>query len=396
MSGVISMDQGQKTDGIDQNRKSLRVCFLVSTLITGGAERQTQHLINHLDRKHFTPYLYTLRDPGPIGEQLATAGLPLVSHLAPGRLPMPWAPLKIARQLRRDKIDFIFCLDHNNAVVLGVLAANLIGGLPLVMPVHTTGQWNRESIPRAMRMVLSGVSRLLSIAETQKQYLIEEEGIAAEKITVIRNGIPPLDPDDLPTPAEARAALGLKDTDGPVVGILAMLRPEKAHENFLLAARSLLEKMPEAAFLLVGGGPRQNQLEKQAAELGIRERIHFLGTRSDVPQILPAFDISVLASHPKVETLPLSQMEAMSLRIPVVATRVGALHELVTDGVEGKLVPPGDPEALASGMYEVLANPAVLKRTGIAARTRILNQFTATRLARETEAIMLEIMRAGK
>jgi len=384
---------GDTVNGTGDGKRPLRIGFLVSTLITGGAERQTQHLIQHLNRQCFTPYLYTLRDAGPVGELLAAEGVPLVTGLMPGRWPKPWTPFTIARQLGRDKIDLLFCLDHNNAVVLGVLASRLLGGLPLLMPVHTTGQWNRESIPKAMRMVMFGITRLLSIAEAQKEYLISEEGIAPEKITVIRNGIPPLSPDNLPSPTEARAALGLKETDGPIVGILAMLRPEKAHENFLLAAKALLTRLPNAAFLLVGGGPRKEQLEKQAAELGISERVHFLGTRSDVPQILPAFDISVLASHPKVETLPLSQMEAMSLRVPVVATRVGALHELVTDGVEGKLVPPGDPIALADGMYELLADPATLKRAGEAARARIINQFTATRLARETEAIMLEVCR---
>jgi glycosyltransferase involved in cell wall biosynthesis len=370
----------------------LHIGFFVSTLITGGAERQLQHLIQHLDSKQFKPYLYTMREPGPVGDLLADAGVPVESNLAPGKPPAPWSILKMRSLWRRDQIDLVFCLDHVNAVVVGTMAARLCGGIPVLMPVHTTGQWNRESIPKAMRMVLPGVARLLSIAEAQKTYLIETEGISEAKITVVRNGIPPLDPQSLPTKAQARAALGIEPDEGPVIGILAMLRPEKAHEHFLAAAREVLTTLPKAVFLLVGGGPRQAELEGLAAELEISDQVHFLGTRSDVPQILPAFDVSVLSSHPKVETLPLSQMEAMSLAIPVVATRVGALHELVSDGVEGNLVPPGDPSALAAALSSLLSDSARLSAAGKAAQSRIHADFTANRLARETEAVMLEVL----
>lgn len=364
------------------------VGFLVSTLVTGGAERVLQHLILHLDRDRFQPRLYCLRGLGPVGEALVDAGIPARTGLGPGRPPMPWVPLRLARLFRRDGVDVLYCLDHTNAVVVGALAAGLGGRLPLLMPVHTTGQWGRDSIPRPMRMVAGRITRILAIAETQKQYLTDHEGLCPRRISVIRNGIPPLDPDALPSPADARRAIGIAPDEGPVVGILAMLRPEKAHENFLTAARRVLERLPGAVFVIIGGGARQAELEALARHLGIAPRAKFLGMRRDVPHILPALDLSVLASHPRVETLPLSQMEAMSLGIPVVATRVGALHELVTDGVEGRLVPPGDPDALAAGMLAVLADPEALARAGQAARRRVLAEFTAERMARESEAVI--------
>ncbi len=375
--------------------KHVRVAFLVSTLVTGGAERQLQHLILNLERERFGSRLYTLRGPGPIGELLAERGVPVTSQLGPGKPPAPWVPLRLAHQLKRDGCDLLYCLDHTNAVVVGVLASKLAGNLPVLMPVHTTGQWGRDSIPKPMRMVLGGVHKLLAIAEAQRRYLIESEGIRPEKITVIRNGIPPLDPKALPTKDEARAALGLGPAERPVIGILAMLRPEKAHENFLEAGRQLLDQLPGAAFLIVGDGPRRAALEELAARLGIAARVHFLGVRTDVPQILPAFDLSVLASHPRVETLPLSQMEAMSLGIPVVATRVGALHELVTDGVEGRLVPHGDPSALAGAMIAILSDAETARAAGEAARLRIHSDFTAQRVARETEAEILAALQSS-
>ncbi len=364
------------------------VGFLVSTLVTGGAERVLEHLILNLNPDHIRPRLYTLRDPGPIGELLASKGIPLRSGLGPGKPPAPWVPLKLARIFKQDGVQVIYCLDHTNAVIVGAFAAMMRGGLPLLMPVHTTGQWGRDSIPKPMRLVLGRITRILSIAEAQKQYLIEHEGVAAEQITIIRNGIPPLDADALPSPQAAREKLGIGSDDTPVIGILAMLRPEKAHENFLEAARLVRQHLPRAVFLIVGGGPRQAELERLAADLGIADQVKFLGVRSDVPEILPAFDLSVLASHPKVETLPLSQMEAMSLGIPVVATKVGALHELIDEGVEGHLVPTGDPSALADAMVALLADPDRHRAAGQAARKRVLAEFTATRMARETEAVI--------
>ena len=364
------------------------VGFLVSTLVTGGAERVLQHLILHLDRGRFRPRLYCLRDLGPVGELLTAEGIPARTNLGPGRPPMPWVPLGLARRFRRDNVDVLYCLDHTNAVVVGALAARLCGRMPLLMPVHTTGQWGRDSIPRPMRMVVGRITRILAIAEAQKQYLVEHEGVPPAQISVIRNGIPPLDPAALPSAAQARQALGIDPDEGPVVGILAVLRPEKAHENFLAAARQVLARLPRALFVVIGGGPRQTELEALAAELGIAGRVKFLGMRRDVPQILPSLDLSVLASHPRVETLPLSQMEAMSLGIPVVATRVGALHELVSDGVEGRLVPPGDPDALAGAMLALLSDAGELARAGRAARSRILGEFTAERMARESEAVI--------
>jgi len=372
----------------------VRVGFFVSTLATGGAERQLEHIILNLDRASFAPFLYTLRAPGAIGDALIARGVPATTGLAPGRLPPPWLPIALARQLARDGIGCLYCLDHTNAVVLASAAAKLAGGLPLLVAVHTMGQWDRPSLPRPIRAVLGGVTRLIAIAESQRDYLVNEEHIPRAKIVVIRNGIPPLDPATLPSKREARAALGLDAADGPVIGIVAMLRPEKGHEVFFDAARRLLEGSPRAVFLVVGDGPRRAELEAMVRGVGIAARVKFLGRRDDVPAVFRALDLSVLASHARVETLPLSQMEAMSLEVPVVATRVGALHELVEDGVEGRLVPPGDPVALAGAMAEMLGDPARLAAAGAAARRKVLGRFTIERVARETEALIREVRRA--
>lgn len=364
--------------------------FLVSTLVTGGAERQLQHLILHLDRARFAPRLFFLREPGPLGEELISGGLPYDAQLAPGKPPAPWAPLSLARLLRARGIRLLYCLDHTNGVVVGTLAARLAGHIPVLVAVHTTGQWGKESIPRPMRWVAGGIHRFLSIAETQREYLVQQEGIDPRKIVVIRNGIPVLDPARLPSKEEARATLGIAPERAPVIGILAMLRPEKGHEHFLHAAAMVLREFPQALFLSMGDGIRRAELESLSRSLGLTEAVRFLGLRQDVARILPVLDLSVLASYPRVETLPLSQMEAMALEIPVVATRVGVLHELVRDGVDGQLVPPADPAALARAMIEYSSDETKRRAAGKAARQRILECFSIERVVAETQAVILQ------
>lgn len=371
------------------------VAFVASTLVTGGAERQVAHLLLHLSAGSFRPRVYLLREPGAVGDELAARGVPVLSRLAPGRPPSPVALLAFVRRLRADRIRLLYCLDHTNAVVTATIASRIVRRLPVLLAVHTTGQWEKASLPPPVRASLGGIARVLAVAEAQKRYLVESEGIPAGRITVIRNGIPPLDPAALPSRDAARASLGIAPGDGPVAGIVAMLRPEKAHENFLAAARAVLDRHPRAVFLLVGDGPRRAELESLAAGLGLGERARFLGLRADVPRILPALDLSVLASHPRVETLPLSQLEAMSLGIPVVATRVGALDEMVTDGVEGRLVAPGSAEALAAAMLDVLADPERARRMGLAARERVARDYSIERVVRETEELMREAIGGG-
>jgi glycosyltransferase involved in cell wall biosynthesis len=383
---------------------AIPVAFLVSTLATGGAERQLEHLLLNFDRARVAPRLYVLREPGAVGEALAAAGVPLASNLSPGPLARPWLPPLLAARFRRDGVRAVYCLDHTNAIIAGVLAGKLAGALPVLVAIHTMGQWDGASVPVAARLAMRGVTRVIAIAETQRRYLVESEGIAPERIAVIRNGIPPLDPAALPSKSVARAALGIAAEDRPVIGIVAMLRPEKAHEVFLEAARRVAERHPRAVFLVIGDGPRRRELEALAAGPGLAGggsgagapgRVRFLGRRDDVPRILPALDLSVLSSHPRVETLPLSQMEAMSLAIPVVATRVGALEELVTDGVEGRLVPPGDPAAMAAAIAELVSDPARLRAAGVAARRKILAEFTIERATRETERLIVDCAGAG-
>ena len=189
------------------------------------------------------------------------------------------------------------------------------------------------------------------------------------------------------------ASLGIADGDR-VVGILAVLRPEKDHATFLRAGRRVIDRMPEARLLVVGDGPCREDSERLAAELGLGDRVIFAGMRSDIVDVLSVVDVMVLSSF-TIECFPFSILEAMSAGVPAVCTAVGGLPELIEDGVTGHLVAPRDPAGLAEGVLRVLEPPGRAAEMGAAARRRLEERFTLQRCVDETDRTLTSIVAAS-
>jgi glycosyltransferase involved in cell wall biosynthesis len=184
---------------------------------------------------------------------------------------------------------------------------------------------------------------------------------------VIPNGI---ELPGLPTGTDrlaARAQLGLHPEDF-VVGIVARLTAEKAHEVLFEAVAKLAPSHLRLRLVVVGDGPRDTQLRELAGELGIADRVLFTGLRRDVPELLPGFDVSCLSSVR--EAAPISVIESMAAGLPVVATACGAIPDMVADGEEGFIVPVNDSGAIADRIERLAADPALCAAQGARARAR--------------------------
>ena len=177
--------------------------------------------------------------------------------------------------------------------------------------------------------------------------------------------------------------------DAPVVGIVAALRPEKNHALFLRAAARVRRTVSGARFLLVGDGPQRGELESLAASLDIGEVAHFLGTRSDVPELLSLIDVLALSSH--IEANPVSILEAMAAEKPVVATRVGSVDKAVHDGQTGYVVAPGSEEELASRLVELLRDRFRAATFGRAGRRHVVEHASIERMVSGYEELLEEI-----
>jgi glycosyltransferase involved in cell wall biosynthesis len=163
-----------------------------------------------------------------------------------------------------------------------------------------------------------------------------------------------------------RADWGVADGDTVVITV-ANLRPEKGYDVLLDAAAVVKERDLPIRFISVGRGPLEDQMHRRCAELGLDEHVRFLGERDDVLELLVASDVFVLAS--RQEGLPVVLMEATSVGIPIVATAVGGVPQVITDGVEGLLVPPGQPAQLADALCRVASDPDLARRLGEGSRS---------------------------
>ena len=352
--------------------KQIAVTFVASTFAVGGSERVLSHLIIRLPGDRFRVRLYFLKNAGTVGQSLFQNGITGAEGLQGPRFD-PFAVFRLARLLREDKPDILFLLDHHNAMLWGRLAGIVAGVNNQVVGSHATGLFGgKKNFRLSDRWLMEFTDRLVALSRLHALYLEDVEGIDPGKITIIENGIPL---DEFAGPDESaltalRSELGLESGD-KVVTILAALRPEKAHEVFLEAARLLVVSGNSPRFLIVGDGPQRGELEALSAKLGLERHVRFLGTRSDVAQLLHLSDVLTLPSHPAVETLPLSVMEAMAAGVPVVATRVGSLPELIEDGSSGLLIEPGDPDVLAKAVQSLFDHPDRARTMAAAAKKAV-------------------------
>jgi glycosyltransferase involved in cell wall biosynthesis len=186
----------------------------------------------------------------------------------------------------------------------------------------------------------------------------------------------------------ARHALGLAPDD-VLVGTVANLRATKGYPDLLDAARIVVYRSEQVRFVALGQGPMEQELHERVAQLGLGDRFRFLGYRTDAVSVMAAFDIFCLASHH--EGLPIALMEALVLGVPIVATDVGGVAEIVTDGDEAVLVPAGQPQALADALVALVADPE--RRAAMSARASTRgNALDVRRAVHDVEAVYRELL----
>ncbi len=356
-----------------EDRGPLRVMFVITSMPVGGAETLLVELIRRLDRSRIAPELCCLKELGPLGEVLAE-DVPTFAGLLTHKFDLRVLP-RLMRLMRQRKIDAVVTVETGDKMFWGRLAGWLTGMPVICSALHTTGYPNR--IERLNRLLAPVTDAFIAVAEPHGRYLAEHEGCPADKVRVIPNGVD-IEKFHPRWPSQSlRKELGLAK-GAPVAGIIAALRPEKHHELFLRTAALVRQQLPEARFLIVGDGPQRERLESLAAELSLAESASFLGTRSDVPELLALINVLLLTSH--MEANPVSILEAMASEKPVVATRVGSIEETVIDGQTGYLVPPGDTRALARRVVELLSDPDQAAAMGRAAREQVIAHWSIHRM----------------
>jgi glycosyltransferase involved in cell wall biosynthesis len=219
--------------------------------------------------------------------------------------------------------------------------------------------------------------RVIAVSRYVRQYLISA-GVSEERVETIYDGIMKPDANSHST---LRTELGL-DSSAIVAGTVAIMRDKKGHEDLIAAAQPMLAEHPNLHFVMAGDGPWFEKIKNIVDSLGLGHRIHLLGFRTDVPNVLRGCDLFVLPTQQ--EALGQSYIEAMAAGLPVIGTNVDGVPEVITHGVNGLLVPPHDVKALRTAIARLVDNPGLRVQFGVAGRLLTDVNFTIDAMADET------------
>lgn len=364
-----------------------RVLFIVPSLRRAGAEVQVVQLVNGLPVEQFEKYLVCYLEDEGLRDEVHQESVHY-HHFPRSRKLDLVAARKIARLIDDERIDTVHCT-LENALLYGVLAARYSKRQPtIICAIHTTKQPSWKHVVADVllyRFLLKKCEQVWFMSETQAKAWINRLPFLKDRHRVIYNGI---DCDDFDPECfiqegrEFRMKLEIPQS-AHVICCVAGLRPEKLHVVLLRSFRKLRE-MPGADcyLLLAGAGPMENELRRLADELELGSKIRFLGGLSDVRPLLAASDCKVLCSA--AETFSMAMLEAMSMCVPVLATRIGGSGDAITDGRTGILITPGNVDELAEKLKAILSDPAGLSKMGMRARETVSERFSYTKMIEQS------------
>lgn len=348
--------------------RQTQVLFLSHAFMVGGAEEMVLNLVRHLPPR-FAPAVACIHEAGPIGEEIRRTGVPFaVLGLTPGiARPFDVWRLRNALHAWAPTIVHTFLLTGS---LYGRFAA-IINRVPIVIGTEVNIYENKRPIhARFERWLMRGTDAVIASAESVKEHYVAQVGADPAKVEVIYNAVDWAQLQTTMTRVELRQSIGVP-LDVPAAGIIARLTEQKAHRVLFEAmAQPALEKLH---LVVVGDGELKADLRARSESLGIHGRVHFLGARRDLGNILAAIDIFAMPSY--WEGLPLSMVLAMGAGLPVVASRVAGIPEVVTDGVSGLLVEPGDREQLTRALSALVEDQGARLRLGAAARSFVVPRF---------------------
>lgn len=297
--------------------------------------------------------------------------------------------VQLWRVLRREKVNIIetFTPDSN---LLGLVVARLAGVPVRIATHHGVIEGRSRWLMRLHGWLINlGFANLLvAVSERVQQIAIEEDGIKPEKVEVILNGIEPLKP-ALPS-SEIRKHLQSELQIPPfqfIVLAVGRVTAQKGQIYLLRAIPDILEYFPDTVFLIAGDGPLRKHLLAEAVKMGIDQHIHFLGTRSDIPDLLSAADLFVMPSLS--EGMPIALLEAMDMSVPIVVSNLEQISAFVTHKQHGLLVEPKDVRALANSIVLMLDDKPLREKLGSAGQALVQDRYTVDRMCQQYEQLFI-------
>ncbi len=381
--------------------RPLRVLEVMEATI-GGTKRHLLALIRGLDRSQFQVEVAAPRvrseafDDVTFRDEVREAGIR--QHFVPMRREIsPASDLACFFQLFALMIRGRYDVVHTHsskAGFLGRFAARLAGVKATVHTPHGFYFLNQKGGPKRNfylnleRAASRVTNRMVVLSSTEMAEAVDNGIMPADRLALIENGI------QIPSPRDPATISRLRETIAPgarhVVGTVARFTPQKGPFDFVRMAAALVRSNPDVHIVWCGDGELRDQVEGLSRELGVDHRLHLLGYRTDVFDVISAMDVFVLTSH--WEGLPYTVLDAMALEKPVVATAAVGTRDIVQDGMTGLLTAVGDPGAAAQALQQLLSSPGRARAMGAAGRDLILRRFSQEAMVERTGQLYVDLV----
>lgn len=364
------------------------ILHLINTTGPGGAETVFANLARGMDQKRWRS-LAVISERGWLHDELRAAGVETYVLDDRGLSALP----RYLGALLRLMADQDVCLVHGHLFGPGYIAS-LLGTLrrvPSIATIHGLPDMDSsERLYRAKLALLSRSSRIVFVSESLRESVLASSRIAAERAAVIVNGV------DFDAVDSGRGSALRSDYLGDgefLVGAVGNIRPAKAYDIFLRAAADLLARYPGYRFVIAGEGeesPLGLELRRLREELGLANRVRFLGFRADARAVLGALDVYALTS--RTEGFSISTVEAMGMALPVVATRCGGPEGIIENGITGLLVPNDSPQAVADGVEFFRQHSLQKEQMGRAAQVAARSRYSLVKQIAEYEQLYEDLL----
>ena len=369
--------------------RRIRVVQVLATGTNGGAQEHLYGLVSRMDPSRYDVSIVSLSN-GSAVRKLQRAGFAVLLIDEPDDAIAVGALAAHLAEVRADVVH-AHMFRAETVATRAVIALGEIGHRPpyVVSTVHSSRVRSEED-RQTLRDLTPHMDQLIAVSRMIEKK-IHDEGRVGAPVRLIYNGVDLSRYDHQERCCTLPAEYGM-EPGSQVVGVVARLEPEKGHPTLIEAWPQVLRAVPDAYLLIVGEGSRREALEAQARELRIAHRIVFTGRRDDVPAVTAALDVAVLPSYREAQGL--SILEAMALSRPVVASNVGGIPEMITDGETGLLVPPHDADALATAVIRLLRDHPYADTLGRAGHDLVHDRFCIELMVKAIEQIYDEGARA--
>jgi len=360
---------------------AVNIAHIVYSFGIGGMENGIVNLANHIDSRKFRLRIYSLRNEAESLARIKNQSVPF-SYFPKRKGNDLTLPFRLAKAIKSDDVDVVHT--HGWGTFLeGLMAARLAGAKAVIHGEHGIFLLDKQRRKTTYKIFSRLVDQFLTVNEHLRQLLVGQFAIPGNKVRAIHNGV-----DTEHFCHIERLGNRLRDQlalpkETVLIGTVGRFCIEKDYATLLDAFALLVKKTPEVVLLLVGDGPLRCELEAKAESLNLSKKVIFFGASDDIPGLLNSMDVFVLTSTH--EGLPNTILEAMSVGLPVVATRVGGIPEAVLDGETGLLVEPGNPVEISAALGKIILSVSLRETLARAGHLRVRSKFSLARMVKGYE-----------